>query len=1353
MDIPQSEEDARAHIAEIRASKGQDNAESDVADLENALFILADQLYQKSTHFLLELIQNADDNNYRSSNPTLNITLSGRTLRIDCNEIGFTRRNTEAICKVGRSTKAGLDKSTEYIGEKGIGFKSVFKIADFVWIHSGHYSFMFDKNTKLGMITPIWTAFPCPPKAGYTSMYLQLTDDCNVRELLNEIKSLDPRLLIFLRKLREVNITFHEEASLTWETKLTCQNVGTTNGEELVKLHQDEDCRLYKIIRHSILDLPPEPKRPNCYESQIFLAFLLGEFEGTSMASQNVYAFLPIRDYGFKFLIQADFLLSASREEIDASSPWNQVLLENTPKAFRKAVGDFNSGDLRYTWIKFLQKRSPFSGFFSSLEESIVQALSDSPILESQSGELMVPSKLRTVPAAVLGDDEQPFVPTDLSGSKYISPKYSLEKHRAELSLLGVKDVTREEFVDDLEMFIKSSPERFQNMPQIWHSRLCKLLYQFSDGNATVKEKAVELEIIPLSGGKWISSSKQVLYFSDEKNKDVQIPNGIEMKEINFEAASDHSRRNLYTLLGARVWTNEKVCQAIISTHSSSSFLPMLLSLEDLISHAMFLFHANWTRISPGCLWLLTESGAVKPSFDAYIDSDKTGSASTLFGQDRKLFSFIHSDYSMKVALDRQSQLRDWMVANLGVAEFPRLVDNWDHYAKWITQEKKSTMECTRQVRQAIGNMSVSCKGGGSAKLRETILPTPNTDATSLASISFLEIPDPQHPQWKKLSHFGVVVTAGIGPFIKYLEILKNSDSTLEKTSELYKQIYTQCNLDPSLIRQCKRSFESETLIFTPKSKDWTGREWLSLQGCVWEGPTCLRKVACLSKFYPEHYSFFSLMLGLRKADWTTLTDEARMIKASDPLDYISEVFVAISEHFQAAVKPRFSEARTIIAALTKSAIFPVDEGKSGSTFDYLSTSQTDTTWYIADRPHLKHVFQGHVPLLALNEETLGKIDPLIKALSWDRRLLSRLARGVPDVGRDAQLNNKYTRSMCTRARFIARLMPPMLANRKAIIEQLCNSKVYTVKKITLKWTVKVRDRGDVEGRADSGDSDISHPPLELLEELADFCQLTEASQIALLHASGSASRHHGDADYWEDQEATFDAVSTFMNRFTALNQWDNAKARPWSTTNTDSILPHFYRLENVDPYSLLPQTSRSLWSGRLRQAGAFLDDQTSISFIHDSSDSGKKSRLRPHRLFPALVTINRARETVVEMLPDSTVDVARDVILAGEVYVSKLLESELREVYDPEIHWTSSLRQKTGLSPFTGNEIEASTFTIADQNGSLALSHMLARKVHSHRIVNKNLRAPVYHIEVVTTAGGITSVIKKNHVNVILLD
>lgn len=78
--------------------------------------------------------------------------------------------------------------------------------------------------------------------------------------------------------------------------------------------------------------------------------------------------------------------------------------------------------------------------------------------------------------------------------------------------------------------------------------------------------------------------------------------------------------------------------------------------------------------------------------------------------------------------------------------------------------------------------------------------------------------------------------------------------------------------------------------------------------------------------------------------------------------------------------------------------------------------------------------------------------------------------------------------------------------------------------------------------------------------------------------------------------------------------------------------------------------------------------------------------------------------------------------------------------MYDPEIHWTSSLRRKTGLSPFTGNEIEASTFTIGEQNSSLAFTRMLTRMGHSYCMLDQDISTPVYHIEVVTTEGGLMS-------------
>jgi hypothetical protein len=119
---------------------------------------------------------------------------------------------------------------------------------------------------------------------------------------------------------------------------------------KLVRLQHDSDTSSYRIIRYLVTDLPAHQRRPGCSESEILLAFPIDDRNEPLITTQNVYAFLPIRDYGFSFLIQADFLLIASREEVD-SSDWNRGLLQHIPNAFRRAVEAFNSGDLRYTWM------------------------------------------------------------------------------------------------------------------------------------------------------------------------------------------------------------------------------------------------------------------------------------------------------------------------------------------------------------------------------------------------------------------------------------------------------------------------------------------------------------------------------------------------------------------------------------------------------------------------------------------------------------------------------------------------------------------------------------------------------------------------------------------------------------------------------------------------------------------------------------------------------------------------------------------------------------------------------------------------------------------------------------------
>ncbi|CZT44958.1 uncharacterized protein RSE6_05220 [Rhynchosporium secalis] len=118
-----SQAEAKAHIAKIRHDKGLlDGKPSgpNVSDLENALTTLSDQLYQSSIHFLLEIIQNTDDNAYADGvHLSLQFTYYKKVaLRIDCNEIGFSPRNVEALCRVGQSTKKGEAKVNGYVGEK-----------------------------------------------------------------------------------------------------------------------------------------------------------------------------------------------------------------------------------------------------------------------------------------------------------------------------------------------------------------------------------------------------------------------------------------------------------------------------------------------------------------------------------------------------------------------------------------------------------------------------------------------------------------------------------------------------------------------------------------------------------------------------------------------------------------------------------------------------------------------------------------------------------------------------------------------------------------------------------------------------------------------------------------------------------------------------------------------------------------------------------------------------------------------------------------------------------------------------------------------------------------------------------
>ena len=312
------------------------------ASSNNSIKTLADDLYNKHTHFIFELIQNAQDNTYEKQGiypPYISFQLTKRdpthtpgsngALIIQNNEIGFQRDNVDAICAVGETTKK---KEQGYIGEKGIGFKSVFRVTGNPHIFSNGYHFClpeYDAETGLGYIVPLW--IDSPPRdldLSETHIILPLTKpDFGYEKIEQMLQDIEPETILFLSTLEEIRIETDTGDTLTILKDSTAMPEVSivVEGSKKGLTFSNSDNFLVCTKR---FDRPIEihhDKREGIEDRDVSVAFPLDE---NSTAIGKIFAYLPVRsDTGFPFLINADFILPSSREDIQ-DVPWNYWLMD-----------------------------------------------------------------------------------------------------------------------------------------------------------------------------------------------------------------------------------------------------------------------------------------------------------------------------------------------------------------------------------------------------------------------------------------------------------------------------------------------------------------------------------------------------------------------------------------------------------------------------------------------------------------------------------------------------------------------------------------------------------------------------------------------------------------------------------------------------------------------------------------------------------------------------------------------------------------------------------------------------------------------------------------------------------------
>ncbi|KAK3364627.1 hypothetical protein B0T25DRAFT_576849 [Lasiosphaeria hispida] len=1158
---PMTAEKAADDIRRIRENKGLENSAVNTSDLEAALVLLADQLYQKSTHFLLELIQNADDNSFSAAETTPRLHVhydsDSRRLLLSCNERGFHKGNVEAICAVGQSTKANKGDGAggvRYIGEKGVGFKSVFKVADVTWIKSGKYSFKFDRRERLGMITPIWDSFPLPvPEGNDTLILLDLSAKCDVTELLAEIRDFDHRSLLFLRALKQLVFSITEKAGENWKSTITRKvEVGLGKGWETVELHHGTFQERFLVTKYQAEGLPAESKREGLVASEIRLAFPISHKGVAQTGRQRVYAFLPIRDYGFKFVIQADFLLVANREDIDRSSAWNQALLRSLPDAFLTAAQVLNSQDLYHVWPKFLQPRPHIPDFFEDLDASLLEKLSQHPVLRSASGHLKLPRKLLYAPQNFRDSGGNPFTLCGTTSSRYLARLYSVDDWGV-IQSLGVLEMTSEGFVQDLCSFVETHFEEFQAKTLEWHSDLSLALVRIIGENASHISVLKGIRVIRLMDGRWVSANEPGLLLFPAKAGGVPIPPGLDILEVHQDIDSDTHKEQLLANLGVENYSVERICNRIGEYHATMSPLQVCSGIlaSDIVRHGLYAFHADWAGGSGKKMWFIAEDGALAHGEDLYLTSCSTEPSPHDFPKELESeINYLHGDYLAPLNLNDRVLFTDWAAQKYSVNLLPRLVTpttespfslstefkillsqwtgiqvleflkaNWSHYTVWLgdgpSREPRDAWEESKQrLLEVFRNLQVECLDGKKYPLEKTTLPFQHSRkwAGRLPSgFSFLNVANPEDTGWVFLTSLGVAAKPNISALLERLSGIGSASPPLDEIANIYRQI--QVGHQAKHLKSIKSKFHDMALVHVhPKPPCWS-EAWFSPRQCIWDGGKYLRKVPVLKAYYPELGDFICGTLEVGNETLITALDELRKISPSDDLPYITQVFKALNGHLQRGDV----DSTTDEPPIGELKLFPVSSKPwDSSNFDVLMSGKQKDVWFIADRHHLRRSFEGAIPLLAFSVEEIGRMGLALTMLGVECRLLSKQVKEETSVSGNSRYDWSYTSKLRRKVKFIASLLPAMASQRQALVQQLKTLEVHEAERVVVEWSVKTVS-GSVTGKIRPGkvkmvmrsgtlliyltkqDLDAPNPPYELGEELRAFCGIQDAETAVLL--------------------------------------------------------------------------------------------------------------------------------------------------------------------------------------------------------------------------------------------------------------
>lgn len=469
--------------------------------------LLADR-YDDRTHFIYELLQNAEDALARrdgwGGDRAIDFFLSPSQLRIRHYGKQFDEQDVRGICGIAESTKKKTD-----IGRFGIGFKSVYAFTDLPEIHSGEDDFVIDSF--------VW---PCSAKKidrklDETIIILPLRpeDETAHDEILNGLRKLGPRTLLFLHQIEELK--WHVEDGPSGFYLRSKPETVTANAYRINVIGQEDGKP--EIEESYIVFYRDAKTTAGDVAGKIEIAFALIQDESTgkrvikAIDNSPLVAFFPtVVQTNLGFLVQGPYRTTPSRDNIPQKDTWNQHLVKETGSLLVDALRSLRDlGMLGVNALRCLPlDRTKFGSghMFTAMFDAVQKVLTKEPLLPRYGGgyisakqaKLARSQELRTLLSpsqlgSIYGSNDELFWV-----SEEITQDRTPDLRQYLYQALGVSEVTPEVFIAKLnEPFLKAQDDDW-----------IREFYEFMQGQpALLKHPNIkELPIVRLEDGQHVVS-------------------------------------------------------------------------------------------------------------------------------------------------------------------------------------------------------------------------------------------------------------------------------------------------------------------------------------------------------------------------------------------------------------------------------------------------------------------------------------------------------------------------------------------------------------------------------------------------------------------------------------------------------------------------------------------------------------------------------------------------------------------------------------------------------------------------------------------------------------------------------